>query len=272
MTPLVRINAERRILVEVSRTRTKVRCITPERDVRLLPLVYTEWYGSGPNKVARERRFDEEWLPLTSSSGEPYPVERCLFRWLELDNNRTAPLTERARKEITMLIVTKNNKLVGKFADSELCNGVDKLGFVSGSIQELAENFSGSELAVLYMNVTGKTVSGGRVKNKQKAAEEIWAAVEAIQQAAPEAAKKAVKEKEVRQLKKYEIVPGADFSNRRGGYRATLNAIAAGAQTAKEIHDHVCKHFKVDYKPEDIYADLTVGRKHGYVREVGGEQ
>lgn len=66
--------------------------------------------------------------------------------------------------------------------------------------------------------------------------------------------------------KRYVKITESDFSKRRGGFRLTLDAVAAGHKTAQEIWDAV-KQTMPNYKLADIYTDLSMGRKYGYVRE-----
>lgn len=64
--------------------------------------------------------------------------------------------------------------------------------------------------------------------------------------------------------KTYAIIKTADFSKRRGGFRLTLDAVAAGYSTAQDIWEAV-KRTVPNYKLADIYTDLSMGKKHGYV-------
>lgn len=66
--------------------------------------------------------------------------------------------------------------------------------------------------------------------------------------------------------KRYVKIQAADFSKRRGGFRLTLDAVANGNKTAQEIWEAV-KQTVPNYKLADIYTDLSMGRKYGYVRE-----
>lgn len=63
----------------------------------------------------------------------------------------------------------------------------------------------------------------------------------------------------------YALVANADFSKRKGGFRLTLDGLAAGHTTATAIWVFV-KQTKPDYKLADIYSDITMGRKYGYIR------
>lgn len=63
----------------------------------------------------------------------------------------------------------------------------------------------------------------------------------------------------------YVIISGADFSKRKGGFRLTLDAIASGLKTADRIHAYVCSH-KEGYKLADIYSDISVGKRNGYIQ------
>ena len=64
--------------------------------------------------------------------------------------------------------------------------------------------------------------------------------------------------------KTYAIITTADFSKRRGGFRLTLDAVASGKATAQEIWEAV-KVTVPNYKLADIYTDLSMARKYGYV-------
>lgn len=72
--------------------------------------------------------------------------------------------------------------------------------------------------------------------------------------------------KKERQVKHYRIIPGCDFSKRRGGFRLTLDAINSGCRTVDDIHHYITGKV-VGYKRADIYTDISMGRKYGYVTE-----
>lgn len=178
MTPRVLINHERRIMVEVLRTKTKVRCVTPERDLRWLPVEWSEHVG----KVFIRKEFDRVWQPYTD-----HTVEQVIFKWLEAHNRNHIPLTERARKELIMVLVTTaEHKFVAKFADMETAlKSVATGNLVYAAVEEMVETLTGKDLAILVTSVTGQEVTGGRVKDKEKAAKLIWETVEGMKVEAP---------------------------------------------------------------------------------------
>ena len=72
-----------------------------------------------------------------------------------------------------------------------------------------------------------------------------------------------VKPASVRVSKTYTITT-EDYSKRKGGFRLTLDAVAAGNSVAQDIYDYVLKT-KPDYKRADIYTDLSMAARYGYV-------
>lgn len=67
--------------------------------------------------------------------------------------------------------------------------------------------------------------------------------------------------------KQYAIVPGCDFSKRRGGFRATLDAVSEGNSTVDAIYAAVLLKMGA-YKRADVYTDLSLGRKYGYIQDA----
>lgn len=97
---VVRYNHNQETLLELSRTEKYVRCITmldSVRDIREMPRQYKEVI----NKVEVARNFNQDWLELFLNN-VPYPP----VRWIVKALTGYIPLTERARKELIMLVLS----------------------------------------------------------------------------------------------------------------------------------------------------------------------
>lgn len=174
----------------------------------------------------------------------------------------------------TYAINTSTNKVVGRFAhakDAAEVAGENPAVKLVASASELAAALTGAQLAGVMTELTGKTV--GKIKSKEKAAVVAFAAMEAKSVIAPVVkAKKVAVAKPTkvaaqptsRVIKTYRVLPDADFTTRKGGFRLTLDAFANGATTALGAWDSV-KATKPEYKLADIYSDISMARKYGYL-------
>ena len=170
--------------------------------------------------------------------------------------------------------INPNTALVlGRFEDAAAATAV--LGenpevLVVSSEEDIHEHLSIKQMAEVLTHATGKEVS--RVRDKAVGAKKVAEALEEMQFAPPpvpqrrQSDKSAPAPKTPREFRRYRIKPGADFSERKGGFRETLNAVASGCQTVPEIYQYVCA-VRPGYKKEDIYSDLTMARKYGYLQE-----
>lgn len=155
------VNSNREVAIELSRTAKHVRCVVKlensTRDVRNLPLSYGELIGSGVNKILTTRHFDKEWQPLTTGA-EPYPVKNCILKMLLAQNY--IPLTERARKELIMvLVISKEFQVIAKFEDEafkQAVNAAPEGGYVVKNAEELVDKeagFTKSDLIAMHNSI-----------------------------------------------------------------------------------------------------------------------
>ena len=86
----------------------------------------------------------------------------------------------------------------------------------------------------------------------------------------PSVNKKEIKKSTRQNTKIYTIIKTADFSKRRGGFRLTLDAVAAGKTTFTEIYEEVLKN-GYRHKKADVYTDLSMAKKYGYITITQGE-
>jgi len=164
----------------------------------------------------------------------------------------------------TYAINPQTHAVVGRFTSPEDAAKLLKDDtIVVSSEDDIAEKMTLSDMAKVITTTTGKEVK--KLKDKPTGAKKVAAALEAVKVEAPKAAG--------RTEKVYAIKEGADFSKRRGGFRLTLDAIVAlNAEkepkpvTAHAIHAWVCQH-KPDYKFGDIYSDISMARRYGFLAE-----
>lgn len=180
-------------------------------------------------------------------------------------DHRVAPEAKSVLENImhTYAINTTSGKVVGRFPNPEAAAvlvGNTDLTIVS-SQADVEEKLTLKDMATVVSEATGKPAS--KPKNKQAGAKKVVAALESVKLEAPKATS--------REDKVYKIKPDADFSKRRGGFRLTLDAIAGlnsedKPATAHAVHAEVCKH-KPGYKFGDIYSDISMARRYGYLSE-----
>lgn len=171
------VNSNREVGIELSRTAKHVRCVVKlennTRDVRNLPLSYGELIGNGVNKILATRYFDKEWKPLIEGT-ELYPVKNCILKILS--SQKYIPLTERARKELIMvLVISKEFQVIARFEDEafkQAVNSAPEGGYVVKNAEELVDKEAGFTKADLIAMHNSIAPAEQRLGEKPKATKE----------------------------------------------------------------------------------------------------
>lgn len=136
--------------------------------------MYGELVGFGNNKRLVQTHFDKTWMTADVD------WQHLAIKWLESHNDNYMPLTDRARKELIMLLLNSTmDKVKGFFTDCTMQQVLDNKA-VQGDVLVAEERelvtLKGDELATIYVACGGTTEEAKNLVKKSKAhiAQAIW--------------------------------------------------------------------------------------------------
>ena len=175
----VRRDNEGHCIIELGRNTKKVRCIVRLEtvyDVREFRLEEKELVGKGVDKVTVTHLFDKEYTPVTNPDGSDYPVKKCAMKYM---SNQYTPCTDRARRELMILVLNSELNLVAKFAADQMSTALEtgpEGGYVLCTPEELAEEHTEKDLITIFNNLCKpeEQIVGRFKAGKAKLAEFIY--------------------------------------------------------------------------------------------------
>jgi hypothetical protein len=248
MPPRILRNINNQMLIELSRTDKRVRVITllqECRDIREIPLICSELIGSGDKRRTILTVFDKDWRPVPSSEkGIDYPVEKAAMKWLDADFNHHIPLTERAKKELVMLILAILNSEIQKFATIDAAvqacpTGTEVIDFEDFPCMA---QFSNGDLVRLYNLMVTEDKHITKFTDKATGLKRLTAAAQAYAATLPEKKNKVKKKNTMQKVGDKEKLRAAIIAADKNGMTVDEMVTLLGCDK-KRCSDYIC-HLK----------------------------
>lgn len=127
------------------------------------------------------REFSKEYEREVEKDGMPYPIDVAAKRWLQADHQNYIKLSNKAKRELQMLIGIKEGFVVGRLENGQEANA--KTTFPEGTkVFKSADDLKKLSLAVLVSifnaAVTEEKDKVEKFTSKENAIAHVWAALE----------------------------------------------------------------------------------------------